>query len=275
MRPLKSFFVPFVASFLLLSLVYAPAVESRRLPRVVPCAIIPTSDGTRLGGHVFGYGQEAVILAHMYPDDQTQWYGFARFLEQRGYQVLTFDFRGFGESEGQMDVARNYQDVQAAVSYLRNRGAENIYLVGASMGGTASLRAVTGRRIPGVRAVVVVSSPVQILGLSVKETMNQVRVPALFLAAEEDGEAPNNARWFYDNTGGLRELKLWPGLDHGTDLVQGSYGWEVQEAILQFLIRNRPVTYIPVRSSAELDSESGFTTPDLPDFHFVPLAPNE
>ncbi|MBI2865748.1 MAG: hypothetical protein HYX99_00090, partial [Chloroflexi bacterium] len=85
MKPLKSFFLPFLASFLLLSVVYTPAVDSRRAPRVVPCAIIPTSDGLRLSGHVFGGGQDAVILAHMYPDDQTQWYPFALFLSELGY----------------------------------------------------------------------------------------------------------------------------------------------------------------------------------------------
>ena len=39
-------------------------------------------------------------LAHMYPADQSDWTDFAQVLAAQGYQALTFDFRGFTESEG-------------------------------------------------------------------------------------------------------------------------------------------------------------------------------
>lgn len=255
MKLLTSFLPSFLVSFLLLTLIYTPAADARRPPRVVPCAIIPTGEGIRLSGHVFGGGEDAVILAHMYPDDQTQWYQFAIFLSEMGYKVLTFDFRGFGESEGQMNVARNYRDILAAVSFLQARGANNIYLVGASMGGTASLRAIAGPKIPGLRAVVTVSSPVEILGLSTRPVIGEIRTPALFLAAADDGAAPTNARWLYDNAGGPRELKLWPGTDHGTDLLYGPYGWEVQKTILDFLDSHRP----PPSPGPELQGEDSLS----------------
>lgn len=275
MKPLTSFLLPFLASFLLLTLIYTPAADAKRPPHVVPCAIIPTSEGVRLSGHIFGGGEDAVILAHMYPDDQTQWYGFALSLSERGYQVLTFDFHGFGESEGSINVSTNHRDIRSAVSYLQARGARNIYLVGASMGGTASLRAIAGRRIPGVRAVVTLSSPVEILGLNVKSVMRELRTPALFLAAEDDGAAPGNARWFYENTAGLRQLRVWPGYDHGTDLLRGPYAWEVQQEILEFLERNRPAPPDqPVLLAPDADSTPSPAPSSIQSLP-PPISPNE
>ncbi|MGC2444752.1 MAG: hypothetical protein WA409_15285, partial [Candidatus Binatus sp.] len=57
-----------------------------------------TSDGVLLRGHLYGSGSTGVILAHMYPADQSDWTDFAQVLAAHGYQALTFDFRGFTES---------------------------------------------------------------------------------------------------------------------------------------------------------------------------------
>ncbi|GEM_PF-1705632 len=279
MRPLKSFLLPFLASFLLLSVVYAPAVESRRPPRVVPCAIIPALNGDRLSGHVFGKGGVAVILAHMYPDDQSQWYDFALFLSERGYQVLTFDFRGFGESEGYRNVPDVHRDVRAAITYLQARGAKDIYLVGASMGGTASLRAVAGagRRLSGVSGVVTVSSPVEILGLSLRSAMSEIKVPAMFIAAEYDEAAVTSARWFYDNARGPRQIRILPGTEHGTDILNGAYAWQLQEVVLGFLQQFSPTPQAIASGLPALQPQEYQATQqplELPG-SLVPLSPNE
>ena len=123
-------------------------------------------DGVRLAGRMFGpRGAPAgIVLAHMKPADQSSWYDFADQLGGLGYRVLTFDFRGYcpggdaGCSEGQKDVAGIWQDVEGAVGLLRSEGVRRIGLVGASMGGTASLVAAaqTGE---GIDAVVTLSAP--------------------------------------------------------------------------------------------------------------------
>lgn len=59
-----------------------------------------TEDGVQLGGYLVGEGSRGVVLAHMYPTDQTSWFAYAEELAQPGYLVLTFDFRGYGESQG-------------------------------------------------------------------------------------------------------------------------------------------------------------------------------
>ena len=42
-----------------------------------------TDDGVTLNGHLFGSGGAGIILAHMYPADQTSWIPTAQRLAQR------------------------------------------------------------------------------------------------------------------------------------------------------------------------------------------------
>jgi pimeloyl-ACP methyl ester carboxylesterase len=55
--------------------------------------------------------------------------------------VLAIDFRGYGASTAGREGQALYQDVLAAVRYLRGRGATSVAVVGASMGGGAAGRA--------------------------------------------------------------------------------------------------------------------------------------
>ena len=60
-----------------------------------------------------------VILAHMRPADQTAWYPFALKLAATGkFTVLTFDFRGFGDSGGEKDFDLLDADLAAAYAYM-------------------------------------------------------------------------------------------------------------------------------------------------------------
>ena len=67
----------------------------------------------------------------------------AAALVDRGYNVLMFDLRGCGESEGDM-VSGGYhekKDVLGAVEYVRKRGFENIGVIGFSLGAVSTLLA--------------------------------------------------------------------------------------------------------------------------------------
>ena len=98
-----------------------------------------TDDGLTIKGRLFGSGETAVVFAHMYPNDQQVWWGFASEVAGQGYAALTFDFRGYGETGGSKDIAHIDRDLAAAVRYLRQEGYKRVILVGASMGGTAAL----------------------------------------------------------------------------------------------------------------------------------------
>jgi dipeptidyl aminopeptidase/acylaminoacyl peptidase len=79
---------------------------------------------------------------------------YAPAFHERGYNVLMFDFRGHGQSEGQ-HVSMGYyerQDLLGAVDYLRSRGIDRVGVLGFSMGGAVAMA--TAPRTEAIRAVV-------------------------------------------------------------------------------------------------------------------------
>ena len=62
--------------------------------------LITADDGLVLRGKVYGSGAAGVILAHELDGDKSGWSDFAERLAGRGFFVLTFDFRGHGDSLG-------------------------------------------------------------------------------------------------------------------------------------------------------------------------------
>ena len=197
----------------------------------------PAADGVELAGRVFGEGPRGVVLAHMRPADQRSWFDFADRLAGAGYQVLTFDFRGYcpggegGCSQGETDVANIWQDVVGAAAYLRSRGAQRVALVGASMGGTACLVA-AGQ--PGVEpsAVITLSSPTEFEGLSITpELLSRVTAAKLFIAGVGDASAAASAQTLYEQAPPPKDIQIVPADDHGTDLLNGSRGEAVKRLI--------------------------------------------
>ncbi|MGH2676283.1 MAG: alpha/beta hydrolase, partial [Actinomycetota bacterium] len=122
-----------------------------------------TGDGIELAGDLRGRGRTGVALAHMFPEDRSVWADFAALLADEGYLTLNFDFRGYGDSGGSMDVSRTPEDVLAAVDALRDVGATSVAVIGASMGGTAALVAASRAELD---AVITLSAPSTFMGIS-------------------------------------------------------------------------------------------------------------
>ena len=196
--------------------------------------IFPSADGVTLSGRVFGSGTRGVVLAHMYPTDQSSWYATAAELAGDGFLVLTFDFRGYGTSTGTKQIDRIDEDLHAAVVEIRMLGAEKVGLVGASMGGTA---AVIVAATDPVDAVVTLSAPVEFQGLSAREVVTRVRPPKLFMAAEGD-EGAQGARDMYRAAPEPREMELFPGTAHGTELLSGPGSEQVRARLFSFLLQH-------------------------------------
>lgn len=190
-----------------------------------------SEDGVELSGHVFGSGEKTVIMAHMYPADQRSWYSIARDSANRGYTVLTFDFRGYGESGGDKDIDSIDLDLEAAWREMKSRGAASVVLAGASMGGTAALRVAAEQPTAGV---VTLSAPVEFKGLSAGDAVGRVNAPKLFLAAEEDAGA-ENARALHEAALPPKDMEIFPGSAHGTDLFSGEEGEAVKKRFFAFL----------------------------------------
>jgi dienelactone hydrolase len=199
-----------------------------------------TTDGVTLSGRLYGAGASGVILCHMYPADQTSWDRQAGKLADQGYLVLTFDFRGYGKSQGTKDIQYLDKDVLAAFTYLGGCGAQEIALVGASMGGTACLKAATQlQEFSSVRlaCVATFSAPVEFKGISAQAAMPAIVVPMMFVAAEGDVGAAG-AQELQRLSGDKGVLHILPGSDHGTDLFTGSEADSAWQLLLDFLRQN-------------------------------------
>jgi pimeloyl-ACP methyl ester carboxylesterase len=186
------------------------------------------ADGTKLVGHRFGKGTTAVILAHQSEGSLCDWLPYARRLATRGYFVFPIDFRGYGFSQLRTGRAANRYaaDLAAAVKAMRRLGKKKVILVGASMGGIASLVA-AANVAPPVDGVVSISAPARFRGLDAVKTAPRLRVPVLSVAAEDDDSAgydfSADAEAIHAATAATdKRLELLPGALHGIALVGGS-----------------------------------------------------
>ena len=209
----------------------------------------PSSDGVKLSGRLFGSedATAGVVLSHMLPADQTSWWEEAARLGDAGYLVLTFDFRGYcpggdaGCSAGTKDPSAAWQDVQGAVEELRSRGATRVALLGASMGGTASL-VVAGQPDADIEAVGTLSAPASIEGMTVTPELLQATTAAkLFVAGNGDTGPAADAQTFYDLSSQPKRLEIVPSNDHGTDLLEGNQSENVRNLLQTWLEQYLPV----------------------------------
>jgi pimeloyl-ACP methyl ester carboxylesterase len=203
-----------------------------------------SADGVELSGRVFGEGPTGVVLSHMRPSDQTSWWDFARQLADDGYVALTYDFRGYcpggdaGCSGGDKAIAAIWQDVLGAIDEIRAEGATRVVLIGASMGGTASLVAASKA---DVEVVVTLSAPVSIEGLVADpDTLATVTAAKLFIAGNGDAQAADAAQQLFATSPQPKRLNIVTSNDHGTDLLTGNQAGILRTTILNYLAEYAP-----------------------------------
>lgn len=91
----------------------------------------------------------------------------SRALAAEGFAVLSFDFTGLGESEGEFSetsVTSNVEDVVAGADFLTENYDAPTVLIGHSLGGAAVMMAAS--RIPSATAVVTIAAPADLEHLS-------------------------------------------------------------------------------------------------------------
>jgi dipeptidyl aminopeptidase/acylaminoacyl peptidase len=119
-----------------------------------------TADGITLRGWHVASAKETnktLILLHGYPADKGNILPALAFL-QKDFNLLLFDFRYLGESEGSYSTAgaKEVEDLLAAIRFLKSRAITEVGVWGFSMGGAVALMAI--ERAPEIRAVVAESS---------------------------------------------------------------------------------------------------------------------
>jgi pimeloyl-ACP methyl ester carboxylesterase len=180
--------------------------------------------------------------------DQSDWFAFADRLGGDGYRVLTFDPRGVcpggdaGCSKGAVSPADAVADVESAVAYLRSSGFTRIGVVGAGLGGTATLVAASHAG-SGIDVVITLSALGSESGVGADaSTLQTVTAAKQFVAGSEDPPAAEAAQAFYDASLPPKEVQLLTTADHGTDLLTGGKEEIAVNDITRYLTVHLPVT---------------------------------
>lgn len=187
-------------------------------------------------------GEIAVVLAHQGTTgtDQRSWQPFAEYIAEKGFVALTFDFRGRGDSEGELQVNLLERDVRAAVDYLQDHRYSQLVCMGASMGGTACMKVVLETDLEGL--VVIASSPSLGNPTQIKpEDYALLTMPKLYISAEDDTvdgtptNIPATISLMHKVSPEPKGLRFFPGEAHGTELFDKENGEEFRALLLNFL----------------------------------------
>lgn len=109
---------------------------------------------TLRGWWIPGTKHETVVMVHGWTSSRREPMSKAGYLLDAGYNVLVFDLRGHGRSDGDYTTLGYAEpdDVAAAVAFARSRDGGPIALLGYSMGGALAVE--TGARDADVTSVI-------------------------------------------------------------------------------------------------------------------------
>ncbi len=136
-------------------LFYHPTREAFSNPKLAQVPIeevtFSSTDGTRLSGWFFPASSRTpsvhaptVIQFHGNAQNMTAHFASVFWMVEAGYQVFTFDYRGYGSSGGSPDQRGVHQDALAAIHEVQRRTPgrqRDIILYGQSLGGAVLARA--------------------------------------------------------------------------------------------------------------------------------------
>lgn len=205
--------------------------------------------GVRLHGWFLpaaGKGPAPATVLHLHGNaaNITGHYEFVRWLPEAGYNVLTFDYQGYGRSAGRVTREGTIRDAHAALDYLRGRpevDADRIVIFGQSIGGTVAAVVAVERKdqiqavvidsaFSGYRAIArhhVMRNPLLTvlawwypfgvsLGWDAIDFVGRIApVPVMFMHGTEDRIVPwEMSRSLYEAATEPKELWLIDGMDH-------------------------------------------------------------
>jgi fermentation-respiration switch protein FrsA (DUF1100 family) len=195
-------------------LVYFPTADIHQTPQSIGLKyeeiVLTTSDNVRLSAwYIPSASPKAVVLfCHGNAGNISHRLDTIRIFHDIGLDVLIFDYRGYGKSEGRPSERGTYLDVQSAWNYLtenRKIAAETIVLFGRSLGSAVAAEAALVNK-PGALIVESGFTSVPDIGkrhfpfIPVKsvsrfhyatiEKVGLIRVPKLFIHSPADEIIP-------------------------------------------------------------------------------------
>jgi dienelactone hydrolase len=196
---------------------------------------LTAADGAKLKATYYAAAKPGpgVLLLHQCNRNRKVWDALAQQLSAAGINVLTIDYRGFGESAGiphdkatpqelNEEVEKWPRDIDVAYRYLVSQpgvARDAIGLGGASCGVNNSLQ--TAIRHPEVRSLVLLSGTTTYDGRQFLRRDN--KIPVFLAYADDDPFKPTimGIQWLYEITADPgKKLVSYPTGGHGADIFR-------------------------------------------------------
>ena len=205
---------------------------------------------------------------HGYPTNKADVLPFSMFLLKK-FNVLLFDFRSFGESEGSYTTAgyKEAKDLDAAVEYLKSRkDARNIGALGFSLGGSVAIMS----KNEGIKAVVADSAysnldnMISVMyrnflflkypfieltriysklffgiypkNVSPADSIKTINKHVLIIHGKKDSQIPVNESYILHNANKKTEIWIVENADHGETYALNKD--EYEKRVLEFFEKN-------------------------------------
>jgi len=202
---------------------------------------LKTGDGLRIYAASAGEGSKAVVLLHESGGaGLCGWLPTMRWLAANGIRAVAINFRGYPPSGSPaLAVYHHYaQDIQAAVDAAHTLGAKHVFVMGASMGGAATVA--EAPKLQDVAGVISLSGELQLptSELDAIGAAPKLTVPFLFVGSEADGYVlGSDARRLTRAVGSRdKQVRIFADGYHGWDLLDTApYRTRVKALILGWL----------------------------------------
>lgn len=203
---------------------------------------VKTSDGVRVYVASAGSGTTAVALIHESGAGICGWVTTMRWLSARGVRALAIDLRGYPPSDSpRLAIYHHYApDIQAAVDAARALGSKHVFVMGASLGGAATVA--EAPKLKHVAGLISLSGELQ-LPLSELDAIGaapHITLPFLLVASKNDPylDGPSARRLYRAVASKHKQVAVFPGSYHGWDMLDvAPYNTQVKALILGWLTR--------------------------------------
>jgi fermentation-respiration switch protein FrsA (DUF1100 family) len=209
---------------------------------------LTTQDGEKISALYFpnSHATYTILYSHGNGSDLGSIRPLLIALQQLGFSVFAYDYRGYGTSEGTPSEHKTYEDIAAAYQYLTEAlriPAKRIILYGHSVGSGPSLDLATRESVAGVilegafTSTFRVAMQISILPFDRFDNLSKIRAvrsPILVIHGTEDRVIPfSHAKQLYKQANQPKQVVAIAGADHN-DLMEVA-GLKYRDALIEFV----------------------------------------
>ncbi len=209
---------------------------------------LTTRDGEKISALYFPNSQATYTILYSHGNGTDL--GYIRplliALQQLGFSVFAYDYRGYGTSDGTPSEHKTYEDIAAAYQYLTEVlrvPAKRIILYGHSVGSGPSIDLATREPVAGVilegafTSTFRVVTQIPVLPFDRFDNLSKIRAvrsPILVIHGTDDRVIPfSHARQLYEQANQPKQFVAIAGADHN-DLMEVA-GLKYQDVLIEFV----------------------------------------